>query len=69
MRVANIRGKKPILNDIKNIILKLDFLTVELNDCKPKTILKNARHEMFSIIANEGYRIGKTDRLIKRPQK
>ena len=64
--VANSRGSKPVLNDIKNAYLILSRVSVEFNDCSTKVHLIKAKEELWSIIKGEGYEINYNNKLTKR---
>ena len=66
LKVANYRGKKPILNDIAKAIKILDKISIEINSGESRTELYKVRNKLFSIISNEGYEFSKTERLIKK---
>ena len=66
LKIANCRGKKPVLNDIKNCISTLDNLFFEMNACDARFTLILARAMLYDIIDKEGYHISNTNRLIKK---
>jgi hypothetical protein len=67
IRIANCRGKKPVINDIAKMIKKLDELNIELNDCKAKELLNKTRDMLYEIVVDSGYFLSPTyTLLIKR---
>ena len=67
IRIANCRGKKPVINDIAKMIKKLDELNIELNDCKAKGLLNKSRDMLYEIVNDSGYFLSPTyTLLIKR---
>jgi len=67
IRIANYRGKKPVINDIAKMIKKLDELNIELNDCKAKGLLNKSRDMLYEIVNDSGYFLSPTyTLLIKR---
>jgi sigma54-dependent transcription regulator len=66
LKIANCRGLKPVLNDIAKAIKLLDTVYLEVNSCKPKINISQARKKLFDVISNEGYEFSNTGRLIKK---
>ena len=66
MRIANCRGKMPVLNDIKNAYMTLSKISVELNDCPAKVLLEESKDRLWVIIDGEGYEINHNNRLVKK---
>ena len=67
-QVTNCRGKKPVLNDIKNAYLTLSAIQVELNDCEAKEHLKSALIELYIIFKKQNLII-KNNRVVNGPNK
>ncbi len=61
--VASCRSKKSLLTDLKNIVMTLDTLQWELNECIPKSQLRLSRDKIYKVIENEGYHISPLESL------
>lgn len=49
-KVANCRGKKPIIRDLTKIVKKLAELQIELNNCKGKFALAQAIKTLETVL-------------------
>ena len=65
LKVANCRGKKPVLNDIKRAYMILSGISFEINTCPAQSRLRKAQDELFEIIEQEGYYIDNRNKLQK----
>jgi hypothetical protein len=50
LKIANCRGKKPVLRDIKKARDIISGLLIEINDCKAKTKLKEIDSTLWAIM-------------------
>jgi len=66
LKVANCRGKMPVLNDVKRAMLILDDISIELNETVESRKISQARDLLFSVIDSEGYMLSGSHRLIKK---
>lgn len=51
--VANCRGKKPIITDVKKTIRILSSLKQELNDCKAKRMIDGAEFILTAMLKED----------------
>lgn len=52
LKIANCRGKKPVIKDITKAREILRSLMVELNPCEGKDLLKDAEYNLTKILAH-----------------
>jgi len=64
--IANCRGKKAVLNDIKNAYMTLSSVSVEFNSCQALTTLNDAKEKLWEVIDGSGYYINNKNRLIQK---
>lgn len=48
--IANCRGSKPVIRELKKCTTKIDDLLIEINQCKGKNKLVMVRDILFKIL-------------------
>jgi hypothetical protein len=66
LEIANCRGKKPVLNDIKKSMMILSSISIEINECEGANRLKRAQELLWSVLDDEGYYVNNKNRLMKK---
>ena len=50
LKIANCRGKKPVINDIKKAYKIINALLIEINPCEGLELLKKADIALYQLI-------------------
>ncbi|MFX0183347.1 MAG: hypothetical protein ACFE95_09735 [Candidatus Hodarchaeota archaeon] len=57
IRIANCRGKQPVITDIKKVLNILAGVEFEMNYCELRTIISNFRDKMATILIEDNPKI------------